>query len=496
MKPHDAPQREQHLLHQGIKQIERAKQEWEMTVDTLPQLICLLDQQGVIIRANRTIERWQLCQVRDVRGKSFHAVFHPACSDPQCYLNAFLTNALERVAHGQTAECEARDQVLHAHFNIQVRPSSHQTLETDRHSESFAVVIVDDITARKQVEEELQVRNRELSLLNDLSDLLQACEYEQETYTVLVNICKDLFPLTSGCVFMLIHAKTTLEIVASWGTPPQKVRKFPAEDCLAFRHNIIHATDASHPGSPCPHIHLSSPRTACLCAPISTTEEHLGTLSLYCNSPDPHLCQTAPAVLPSFKQMVVNKVVKHYGLFLANLRLQERDHLTGLYNRLYMEKSIERIQREEKERRQVERRNTAIFMLDIDHFKRFNDEYSYEAGDLVLHELGAFLRSKIRSEDIACRYGGEEFLLILPELTLESATKRAQELHQSMQALYVPYKGTALHITLSIGVAALPYHGPKLDDAIRAADVALHQAKARGRNQVVTASYENMLPHP
>jgi diguanylate cyclase (GGDEF)-like protein len=192
------------------------------------------------------------------------------------------------------------------------------------------------------------------------------------------------------------------------------------------------------------------------------------------------------------KQMVVTRVTEHYALFLVNLRLREtlrmeaiRDPLTNLYNRRYMEESLER------EIHHAERHKTSIgiIMLDIDHFKSFNDTYGHEAGDIVLRELGVLLRSHTRADDIACRYGGEEFLLIMPEAPLKVVTYRAKELHAKVKDLLrIEYQEQTLTITVSMGVAAFPDHGPGIKDVVNAADTALYQAKAGGRDQVVVAS--------
>ena len=128
-------------------------------------------------------------------------------------------------------------------------------------------------------------------------------------------------------------------------------------------------------------------------------------------------------------------------------------------------------------------------MLDIDHFKNFNDTYGHEAGDLVLRELGALLRSHTRADDIACRYGGEEFLLIMPEAPLKVVEQRAEDLHLGVKDLLrIAYQEQMLTITVSMGVATFPDHGPGIKDVVNAADAALYQAKAGGRDQIVVAS--------
>jgi diguanylate cyclase (GGDEF)-like protein len=127
-------------------------------------------------------------------------------------------------------------------------------------------------------------------------------------------------------------------------------------------------------------------------------------------------------------------------------------------------------------------------MLDIDHFKQFNDTYGHDGGDTLLRAVGTFLQQHIRGEDIVCRYGGEEFTLILPEATLDSTTRRAREICSGIRRLMIHHNGRALRaITASLGIAAFPEHGPDADMLMKAADTALYQAKARGRNQIIVA---------
>jgi len=126
-------------------------------------------------------------------------------------------------------------------------------------------------------------------------------------------------------------------------------------------------------------------------------------------------------------------------------------------------------------------------MIDIDHFKSFNDSFGHEAGDTLLAALGVFLRSHTRGEDIACRYGGEEFALILPGAAHEFALKRGEQLRAEIKNLHIQYHGMDLEkITLSIGVASYPENGESPSNLIRVADAALYCAKTEGRNRVVS----------
>jgi diguanylate cyclase (GGDEF)-like protein len=127
-------------------------------------------------------------------------------------------------------------------------------------------------------------------------------------------------------------------------------------------------------------------------------------------------------------------------------------------------------------------------MIDIDHFKRFNDSFGHATGDLLLRELGALLKRCIRGGDIACRYGGEEFLLLLPDAALETAHQRAEQVRQAVKQLHVPHQdGLVGPITLSLGVAAFPQHGSTTETLLQVADNALYRAKHEGRDRVFVA---------
>ena len=133
----------------------------------------------------------------------------------------------------------------------------------------------------------------------------------------------------------------------------------------------------------------------------------------------------------------------------------------------------------------------SIIMLDLDYFNRFNNTFGHQAGDVLLQEFGELVRSRVRSEDIACRYGGEEFTLILPECPLEVAIERAEGLRDAVKELHLQHRGQSLGVvTVSAGVAAYPRHGSTGDALIHAADQALYRAKGSGRDRVETADVE------
>lgn len=182
-------------------------------------------------------------------------------------------------------------------------------------------------------------------------------------------------------------------------------------------------------------------------------------------------------------------IADYIGLALANLKLRDalrqqsiHDPLTGLYNRRYMREALER----ELRRAHRDQRPLGILMVDIDRFKELNDSFGHEAGDIVLNALGNFLKAQFRGNDIPCRYGGEEFLIILPKISVDECRKRAEKFREEVKGLIVQHAGKSLpRISFSVGVSGFPNHGDILDDLLKVADAALYRAKAAGRDRVV-----------
>jgi diguanylate cyclase (GGDEF)-like protein len=185
-------------------------------------------------------------------------------------------------------------------------------------------------------------------------------------------------------------------------------------------------------------------------------------------------------------------------LSLASLQLREtlreqaiRDPLTRLFNRRFLEESLER----ELQLAGRKKHSVAVLFLDLDHFKRFNDSFGHDAGDMVLQSLADLLRNSFRTTDICCRYGGEEFAIILPESSSRDAAVRADALRSDVKRVRLQYKKQTLgQLTLSVGVAAFPEHGSTSRDLLKIADQCLYESKARGRDVVTVAASEDLRP--
>ena len=323
---------------------------------------------------------------------------------------------------------------------------------------------------------ELDQRNREIQLLNELGDVFQACVSTEEAYPVVALYAPRLLPTTSGALYVHVVDQDLLTLAAEWGNSPPQTSVFKPEDCWGLRLGRMHAVHSVPGRLPCRHA-PSAAGNRSLCVPLSAMGETIGLF---------HLTGCAETA-----QDFAVSVAEHIGLALSNLKLRSElrqlsihDPLTNLHNRRYMEEALE------LELRRAERKKLTVglIMLDIDHFKAFNDGFGHAAGDELLRSLGALLREHLRSGDVACRYGGEEFLLILPEATPAATTKRAEELRRQAKDLSITYLDQPLGpVSISLGVAVYPGNGGSAEEVIRAADSALYRAKAEGRDRVAVA---------
>jgi diguanylate cyclase (GGDEF)-like protein len=221
-----------------------------------------------------------------------------------------------------------------------------------------------------------------------------------------------------------------------------------------------------------------------LCVPLSAQNEGIGSLYISWK-------QVRDVSDLEEEQRFIEDIANSLALALGNLRLREKLHilsireaLTGLFNRRYLDEALPR----ELNRARRNKEPLSVLMFDIDHFKKFNDAYGHEAGDHVLKKISEVILSNIRESDIACRYGGEEFIIILPGTPIEVAVERAEALRKDVSFSRLEHNGKDIgSLTISVGVAAFPQHGTMYDTLIRTADEAAYRAKECGRNQVVVS---------
>jgi diguanylate cyclase (GGDEF)-like protein len=315
---------------------------------------------------------------------------------------------------------------------------------------------------------ELQYRSKEIQLLSDMSEVLQVSSSLEETGTVLPMFMSRLFPGFTAAVYALKSSRNQLDSVACWGDEPVSAT-FAPTDCWALRKGRMHVVTDS--GSlVCNHVNLMQEAMQ-ICIPMVAQGDAIGILYL-----------RAP----------VKTVADQISLALANLRLQEtlrtravRDPLTNLFNRRYLEESLEReIHRAHRNGTQL-----GVMMLDLDHFKRFNDMFGHAGGDALLQQFAHMVQTLFRDEDIVCRYGGEEFAVMLPETNEETVRARAEELRSNTKNLHARLNGQPLGpVTVSVGIAVTSASNSTAQGAFAAADHALYEAKRAGRDRVVSSS--------
>jgi diguanylate cyclase (GGDEF)-like protein/PAS domain S-box-containing protein len=341
---------------------------------------------------------------------------------------------------------------------------------------------------------ELQQRTMQITLLNEMAGLLQCAETSGEAYTVVSQSARKLFAgIRSGSLFIFNSPLNSLEAKATWGQNCDNANPFPPSDCWSLRINRPHWSECPSQGMVCTHVDNSA-ATNYLCVPMVAQGETLGVFHIQCEPDGYSGDMEADQKRRESQQRLAVAAASEIGLSLANLRLREalreqsiRDPLTALFNRRFMQESLEK----ELVRARRKDRSLAIVFLDLDHFKRFNDNFGHDAGDSVLRTVADALRSNFRGEDVICRYGGEEFAVILPETSIKDAFRRAEALREAVRDLKLSYRGLPLDpITLSIGVVAFPNHGRDARELLEQADKCLYQSKTKGRDRVTLAAPE------
>lgn len=338
----------------------------------------------------------------------------------------------------------------------------------------------------------LKQHNQEITLLSEMNEALQTCQTLEEAYSPIAIYVEQILKFAVGSLYIMNASHSYIELAVSWGAPLLKEQKFPPEQCWALRHGRLHRADRLDHNLVCGHM-KSFGKTVppYICVPLMAQNEILGLLYLEIQKENA-LEQADSDHINTDWHLLAVTTAEQIALSLANIKLREslrflsiRDPLTGLFNRRYLEESLER----EFHRAQRKHISLAIIMMDIDHFKELNDSYGHEAGDLILKEIGHLLHDQIRGSDIACRYGGEEFILFLYETTLETALERTASLQHAIREIHIMYAGEPLDsITVSQGIAFFPMHGSTPEQLINAADRALYQAKKKGRDCVVVYS--------
>ncbi|ARU55102.1 hypothetical protein OLMES_1016 [Oleiphilus messinensis] len=351
----------------------------------------------------------------------------------------------------------------------------------------------------------LEKRNHDIELLNELSQLVQSCESLDDLYQTVQKQLLRLFNHDSGLLLML-DSQGHLIPRLHWRIESTD-SAFSRSECWAMRRSETHTEDGIN--APACSCALAQSENITLCIPLKTRDQILGLLHIRVSAEQ---CGVANATSSmevrrcsdqtlKDRKRLGEAVAKILALAIANIQLRENlkresvmDALTGLQNRRYFNELIPReLARADRKQSQI-----SLLMLDVDHFKNVNDQFGHSVGDELLTQLGQLLRNHIRKEDVACRYGGEEFVIIMPDSDLKDASVRANEIRLAVADNLIARdlsSGRSRAVTISIGVSVYPIHGTTPDRLLNAADTALYQAKHEGRNKVCCApAPDNIRP--
>ncbi len=341
---------------------------------------------------------------------------------------------------------------------------------------------------------ELEQRNQLSLSMGEMGDMLQSCRNIVETYPVISQYLKIFFPQDSCILFLHDNDKKMIDKVVPSMSEADPFVSMTNDSCWALRQGKTYLfTDNMNQELTCDHVD-SAPH-GYICIPLIAHGVTIGLLHIMFHQNDYVDAEQQAAELGR-KTRLCSRLGEHLSLALVNLKLREelkvksiQDSLTGLANRSHMEEILQR----QFYRMLRYKTPCSLIMLDVDHFKRFNDTYGHDMGDCVLRELGAYLKDNTRGEDLACRYGGEEFVIIMVATEIENAKKKAERIRTGIaEVITIPYLSEILHVTVSIGVATSPLHAQSAKGLFKAADNALYRAKENGRNRVEVAEEKNI----
>ena len=347
-----------------------------------------------------------------------------------------------------------------------------ETLETEIETSRRRELVLEDMTAA------LNEQTKSVHLLNGMVQRLQEATTEQELTEIVRGYAPQIVPGRPGILFLMNNSQNLLTAIADWGAPDGTEMDFPPDNCWALRRSQTHLVPADGNEVRCQHVHVDY-AGGYACFPLLGRGSIVGLLYIQAEA------------AATGKDEALTAFAGNLGLALANYRLREalrvmslRDSLTGLFNRRYLEEALVL----EFGRAARSHDGIGVIVGDLDHFKRLNDTFGHDGGDMALRAVAQVLIANVRKGDIACRHGGEEFVLVLPGATLDQTRERAEELRHALAGLEVSFHGKIISpISMSIGVAVFPQHGTSPEAVIRQADKAMYQAKQTGRDKVVVA---------
>jgi diguanylate cyclase (GGDEF)-like protein len=338
----------------------------------------------------------------------------------------------------------------------------------------------------------LQNHAREVQLLSITRDDLQLCTDALQVHRSAAFRFSELLPGTNGSLCIINSSRNMVETVSSWSANdlgPGVAEIFPPETCCGLRSGQLRWRAPGASQIDCSHFIGSTPGCY-LCVPLVAHGDTIGVLYIGC----PH--EAAREIVES-RTEGIRQLVQLTAMALASLEMRKklehqsiRDGLTGLFNRHFLEIALER----ELARATRRKGSLAVLMIDVDHFKKLNDQFGHSAGDAVLKEVAHTFSNCVRTEDLVCRYGGEEFTIILPDITPDAALNRAEVIRKAVANLRTELDNDLYSsVTISIGAALFPQDGQTSELLLRHSDAALYRAKREGRNKVVMVDHAATL---
>lgn len=452
---------------------------FELSLD----MLCVASFDGTLRRLSPSWARLLGHPVDALLSKGLLDLVHP---DDQTTTEA----ALARLSAGESAvsfenRCRCADG-SYRWMHWKAAPSSE---------EGLVYAVARDITAAKEADQslrhanselqrrldELQEIRRETDILSEMGEVMQACLSAEEAVSAVRAYGSAFFARRLAAVYFTAPSGDHARRIAAWGGDALP-EAFEVHQCWGMRRGRTHDLIPPITGPRCSHVRGME---ATVCAPMVAQGEPLGIVFAAEERGGDPLAMRRSAVA----------FADHLALGMANLRLRDslrsnaiRDPATGLFNRRYMEESARR----EFGRADRRQKPVGVMMVDIDHFKAFNDRHGHHAGDRRLGDVARFLELSTRVEDIVCRYGGEEFVVIMPEAPFEACLHRAERLREGVKTAVGGARSEA-PVTVSIGVASYPAHGGDIVEVLQSADAALYRAKRGGRDRVAPAGSDDKI---
>lgn len=472
-----------------LSDLKRSEANFRNTLENAPIGMAIVSPEGKCIHANQTLQDILGYSDAELGSKNMLEItYHDDVSMTKDAMSKLIQSKL-RISHLEKRYIRKDGSIIWA-------MESSSLIRNDQGQPVNFITQMKDVSDRIQNEEkmrqlnektmetlnELKVLEHDENLLNKLNRSLQVCVTGEEAYPRINIIAQDIFPELNGGLSVFNKSANQMETVIQWGPEQLLPKVFLPMDCFAIREANTNLVDDPQKAVPCNH-YITPPQGGYIALPLMVQNELIGVI---------HLLAPKGKKLTQHQQDMATSFGNIVKLALANINLRAslseltlHDPLTNLYNRRYLNEFLSR----ELIRIAREKNILCVAMLDIDNFKKFNDTYGHLAGDEVLKLIGQLLTKNFRESDISFRFGGEEFVVVLMNITLDNAVNKMDQFREQLKNTMAYYKDRPLPgVTISIGIAEAPQHGATIEEIIKAADHALYAAKEAGKDRVASSN--------